>query len=184
MGARAFLPCPHFRGEAMRGLLLGSIALLSTACGGAVLGDPSDPAGGDTAHAGACSSDSWWTRGNAGSSVMRPGGDCIGCHKQMGAPRYDVAGTVYREYDEPDDCDGAMGIVVEVTGADGRVFRVRTNGAGNFTLRDSALRFPATTRVIEGDRVLEMSGEIDHGDCAACHTAEGREGAPGRVVTP
>lgn len=159
------------------------LLLLSTACG---LRRTDEASGLDTAgRDGTCMSDSWWDRGNTGSSRMKPGGDCIGCHVDMGEdPRYTVAGTVSRELDEPDDCDGAMDVTVEVVDANGTVFRDETNSAGNFYLRESSMRFPVRTRVIEGDAVRDMVAPIEHGNCADCHTAAGREGAPGRVLAP
>ena len=134
---------------------------------------------------GSCMSDSWWTRGNSGSSRMKPGGDCIGCHTDMDdGPRYTVAGTVYRELDEPDDCDGAMDVVVEVVDAKGEVWREPTNSAGNFYFKDSGLVFPVTTKVIENGVERVMVAPIETGNCAECHTAEGLDGAPGRVIAP
>jgi hypothetical protein len=159
------------------------VMLMGTACG---MARDEASYGVDTAGVdSACMSDSWWNRGNSGSPLMRPGGDCIGCHQDMGeGPRYTVAGTVYRELDEPDDCDGAMNVVVEIVDAKGDVWTQTVNSAGNFFMKDSAMVFPVTTRVIEGDLERVMVAPIQTGNCASCHTADGTDGAPGRVIAP
>jgi len=138
--------------------------------------------GGDPA---ACVSESWWTGGDDDSPLMHPGMACIACHRDMDeGPLYTVAGTVFTELDEPDDCNGVPEVVVEITDASGRTWSDATNSAGNFFIKDSAIKFPITARVIDGGVVREMYAPMEHGDCSVCHTASGTQGAPGRVIAP
>jgi hypothetical protein len=139
----------------------------------------------DGGATGECVSGSWWTGGNEESPRMHPGMDCIACHEEMHeGPRFTVAGTVFTNVDEPDDCNGVEDIVVEITDADGAVWTDTTNSAGNFSMREDGMVFPVRARVIDGDVVREMSAEIETGACASCHTQDGADGAPGRVMAP
>jgi hypothetical protein len=150
--------------------------------GGGTSGDGGSSGG---SGGGICVSDSWWNGGNDESPRMHPGMDCIGCHRDMDdGPTYTVAGTVFTDYDEPDDCNGRQGVVVEVTDANGDVWRETTNSAGNFFFRDGSVQYPITARVIDGSDVREMVTEVSTGNCATCHTADGEQGAGGRVVAP
>ena len=175
----------------IKSLWLG-LFLLAGACGADDKGDSgaADSGGGAGGDAGGgadgvCESDSWWTGGNQESPRMHPGVDCIACHESSHeGPAYTVAGTVFTDYDEPDDCNGREGVVVEVTDAAGDVWTETTNSAGNFFFRDSALQFPIRARVIDGVDVREMSQEVTTGACGSCHTSDGEESAPGRVIAP
>ncbi len=154
--------------------------------GGADGGDGADGGGdgGDGAD-GTCVSDSYWTGGNSESPRMHPGMDCIACHTSEGeGPRFTVAGTVFTEYDEPDDCNGVEDVVVEVTDATGAVWTESTNSAGNFYFRDNELVFPITAKIIDGDVERKMLGAVGTGACASCHSRSGNNGAPGRVIAP
>ena len=116
---------------------------------------------------------------------MHPGMDCIACHTSEGeGPRFTVAGTVFTEYDEPDDCNGVEDVVVEVTDATGAVWTESTNSAGNFYFRDDEVVFPITAKVIDGDVERAMLGAVGTGACASCHSSSGASGAPGRVIAP
>ena len=57
---------------------------------------------------------------------------------------------------------------------------------GNFWQFGDAvdLVMPITARVIQGDKVLAMATPVDTGDCNTCHTQEGKESAPGRIILP
>ncbi len=144
-------------------------------------GGGADGGGGD----GTCVSDSYWTGGNSESPRMHPGMDCIACHTSEGeGPRFTVAGTVFTEYDEPDDCNGVEDVVVEVTDATGAVWTESTNSAGNFYFRDDEVVFPITAKVIDGDVERAMLGAVGTGACASCHSSSGASGAPGRVIAP
>ena len=45
-------------------------------------------------------------------------------------------------------------------------------------------RLSCRARVIDGVDVREMSQEVTTGACGSCHTSDGEEGAPGRVIAP
>ena len=134
-----------------------------------------------------CPSGVMWTHGNSGSSRMRPGGDCIGCHRQDEGPRYAIAGTVFDQLHIKDDCYGVAGAIVEVTGSNGQTVAMETNSVGNFGAMPqhvAGLQPPYTTRVWFGDQVRDMDTPITDLNCAGCHTVFGAQNAPGRVVVP
>lgn len=115
--------------------------------------------------------------------LMRPGGNCISCHQQEGAPAYTIAGTVMGDYADDADCEGLEGVVVEITGADGKVLTLETNSVGNFLYAGSVAK-PYTARVLADGEELAMLAPQNDGNCANCHTEVGTSGAPGRIVSP
>lgn len=135
-----------------------------------------------------CTSGEVWSQGDEGSPDMTPGRACIACHSDAGddGPRFSVAGTLYPTAHEPDDCNGTGGAQVEITDADGQVLVLEVRSSGNFYLSAGAatLAMPITARVLQGDQVLPMLTPVMTGDCNTCHTQEGKEGAPGRVILP
>lgn len=134
-----------------------------------------------------CVSGRKWVGGNEESTLMRPGGDCIGCHAEEGeGPRYLVAGTVYQDVGEPDDCFGLAGATVEITDAEGSMWSLITNDAGNFWIDqdDGPVAFPFRAKVIHGDLELPMATEQSEGSCASCHTRTGENEAAGRIYIP
>jgi hypothetical protein len=132
-----------------------------------------------------CSSDVYWTRGDRGSALMHPGKACIDCHSSTGdAPLYRIAGTVFPTTHEPDDCYGASGsITVEITDANGTAYSLPVNEAGNFFSR-TRIATPYTAKVLSGGKTRVMVAAQTNGDCNACHTEQGAEKAPGRIVAP
>lgn len=142
-----------------------------------------------------CSSGKMWTQGNQESPLMHPGMACLTCHKQMEPfleMRLPVVGTVYPSGHEPDDCLGVDGtaeaMYVEITTADAKVVKLPVNSSGNF-LYDAfedggALMFPITAKVVKGDKVRAMLTPQSTGDCNSCHTQDGTQAAPGRIVEP
>jgi mono/diheme cytochrome c family protein len=126
-----------------------------------------------------CTSGTTWTRGNRGSSAMKPGAACNDCH------RFSAGGTVYATAHEPDDCNGSSSsaIKVVITGADGKVTTLPVNSAGNFYF-SSTIKMPYKAKVISGTKSRAMSAAQTDGDCNKCHTETGTEKAPGRVMAP
>jgi hypothetical protein len=118
---------------------------------------------------------------------MHPGGTCIDCHtnSREDGPRYAFAGTLYPTAHEPDDCNGYAdpSASVIITGADGSTLQLSVNAAGNFYSRRSVV-MPYTAKVVIGDRTREMTTPQTTGDCNSCHTSDGAENAPGRVMAP
>jgi hypothetical protein len=170
--------------------LIALILLASTGCAssGEHEEDEDDEGALATVDTSVCLSGQQWQGGNEESTLMHPGMSCIGCHAAEGeGPSYAIAGTVYGDYDEPNDCGGVSGVIIEITGGDGTVFELESNAAGNFRLRESqadALVLPYTARVVDGANVRAMAAAQTSGDCASCHTSTGASGAPGRIVAP
>jgi hypothetical protein len=159
-----------------------------------------------------CSTAYSWPEGNEGDEQMNPGMACITCHTQMSAeeetPDLIAAGTVFHKAHEPDKCYGVfyegkpagfedVEIHVEITSTQSGVTeRLRVDEeSGNFHLRRSAApeRFdpPFTVKVLYDGRERAMpvpitADDLVHGamDCNSCHTQDGKNGAPGRVVLP
>ena len=134
-----------------------------------------------------CTSGRMWTLGDRGSPIMHPGGACIDCHSNVGGPSLLVAGTVFPTAHEPTDCDGVgpTGYTVVVTQADGTNLTLSVNSAGNFYQAGFSIAFPITAKVVSptgAERAMttpQMSA-----DCNSCHTVDGANGAPGRIVAP
>jgi hypothetical protein len=108
----------------------------------------------------------------------------------MEAPIFAFAGTVYQTAHEPDDCVGgpvdAGGdrAEVEVISATGLSYVAPVTNGGNFMLETTALAFPITARVRFRGRSRSMTEPQMTGECNSCHTARGKEGAPGRIQLP
>lgn len=163
--------------------------LMLTACTGAAEDtDAAGPldSGTDEPAEKVCVSDSWWTGGDEHSPRMHPGRNCIQCHENDHGPSFVVAGTVFSELNEPNDCNGRSDIEVEIVDAEGEVWSLTTNTAGNFYLSSFSADpvFPITAVVRRGNKENVMVTPQDNGSCGSCHTADGRNGAPGRVVAP
>ena len=172
--------------------LLGSTCLLLCVAGACELEEVDDDGGehgelvaqvpGDE-----CVSGLRWVGGDEESPRMHPGGDCIGCHASRGeGPRYLVAGTVFEQLGEPDDCFGIDGVTVEITDAEGRTWSLATNDAGNFFLPagEGPLALPYRAAVVVDGARTEMATPQSEGSCATCHTAGGAGGAAGRIIVP
>jgi hypothetical protein len=136
----------------------------------------------------ACTSSGSWTGGLSGSDEMTPGRPCIDCHaKTPRTPQYTVAGTVFANAREPDDCNGVdgLGVAIALMSENGVEMapRIALNGVGNFFI---ARALPAQYRVkiIAQGRESVMQGLVNNGDCNLCHTASGASGASGRLVRP
>ena len=156
-------------------------------------GDCTAPGNGPFDGPPVCTSGKTWTGGNSESPLMHPGVACIACHARSGdgvspsdhggAPIFRVAGTVYPTGHEPNDCNGATGVAVEVTDATGAMTTLPVNAAGNF-FSSAALPAPIHVAVVAGGKRRAMSGSPPTGDCNSCHTQAGANLAPGRIVQP
>ncbi|MFO0608504.1 MAG: hypothetical protein U0324_35390 [Polyangiales bacterium] len=144
-----------------------------------------------------CVSGVHWTRGNRGSDFMNPGQACIACHvRDREAPTFSVAGTVFNDYHEEDNCNGfASGTAgtayVEIIDATGRTWRLTANRVGNF-FSENAIPGPFRRTRVYGPTGAynEMSSAPASGDCNRCHTQAGTnyvdpmDPAPGRLTVP
>ena len=145
-----------------------------------------------------CSSGVYWDDGDDGSPLMFPGRDCISCHDaerlddpdDPDIPDLVIGGTLYPTGHEPNDCIGASGGELEVVVAtvDGIEVRLTPNGSGNFLLHraqaPAGFAPPFSIKVVDGDFERVMPGTAPSGSCNECHTADGANGAPGRIVVP
>ncbi|HET9957903.1 MAG TPA: hypothetical protein VFQ61_25570 [Polyangiaceae bacterium] len=150
----------------------------SSTSGGATTKDPfSTPV--------TCTSNVKWTRGE--NDRMRPGEACIACHAQTGdAPKFTIAGTVYPTGHEPNDCNGvtaATATTIVITDANQVEHKISANSAGNFMLSTSVAT-PYTAKVVTSVGERKMFSPQTSGDCNSCHTQDGSNGAPGRVLIP
>ena len=131
-----------------------------------------------------CTSGITWYLGDLGTDLMHPGRACIDCHSSSGrGPTFSAAGTVYPTTHEPDDCDGKSGITVNITDASGQTASTTANSVGNFSFKNS-FQFPIRASVQASGRTRQMLTPQMSGDCNLCHTQNGTQGAPGRVVAP
>jgi len=127
----------------------------------------------------------------ANVAAMRPGEACLSCHS-LGPVQgtYPFMGTIYPTAHEPNDCVGASsvaypGVQVIVTDAQGKTFALTPNASGNFYGPLSGVPvMPYRAKVTYQGRELAMLSPETSGDCNACHTEQGTNGAPGRVVLP
>lgn len=124
-----------------------------------------------------------WSLAQVASSLMLPGQPCVECHATArgGARIITVGGTVFSDLHQADDCRGVEGIEVVITDSLGTTRRLATNASGNFYTR-AELVPPLFAYVTDGTFERHMVDPVEHGDCNACHSAEGAELAPGRIV--
>jgi hypothetical protein len=130
-----------------------------------------------TSSSSECATGVHWAAGDMGHPEMHPGGDCVGCHVEHGAPPLALGGTVYHvaEYQE-EDCYGVEGVTVQITDAKQQVFTLESNRAGNFYLEgDPSIVSKPFSVVIHGwafdgtPTTLPMVTKPETGDCGQCH---------------
>lgn len=141
-----------------------------------------------------CSSDIYWVEGNPGVGDMNPGAPCIACHASKpegkSPPIFRLAGTVYPTGHEPDLCfggalDKTTPVLVEITDASGKVITLPAYSGGNFFLNPgSPIALPYTAKVRHDGKERAMKTPQEVGDCNSCHTQDGANDAPGRIVVP
>jgi hypothetical protein len=124
-----------------------------------------------------------------GSQLMYPGRACISCHASSYGPSMTIAGTVYPTAHESDSCVGSnvAGASIVITDANGKTVTVTPNSAGNFYSRSSTITPPYTVKLTYQGRERDMTGLTTaptNGDCNSCHTVDGANGAPGRIMLP
>ena len=114
---------------------------------------------------------------------MAPGDNCITCHAGTEAPVYAIAGTVMGAYRDDTNCDGVGNTTVEITDANGVVTTIPTTSAGNF-YSHKHVATPYNARVVRNGKIRAMATAQTDTNCANCHTAQGMNNAPGRIVAP
>ncbi len=126
------------------------------------------------------------TETTRGSPDMNPGRACIACHTTNRGPALTIGGTVYPTAHEPDLCNGANGTNgarVIIVGADGQTLTLTPGASGNFNSRTRVMA-PYRARVTYMGRERAMTATQTSGDCNACHTQNGTNSAPGRILLP
>lgn len=137
-----------------------------------------------------CASDMLWEETGKASAEMNPGQPCRGCHLQT-APyvAFYFSGTVFSGYHEKDLCISPppADARVEILDESGEVRLTLTpNAVGNFASSTTGAPswLPYRARVVVGGVAREMRTTQRDGDCNKCHSEQGDEGAPGRIVWP
>ncbi|HEY1956754.1 MAG TPA: hypothetical protein VGH28_14140 [Polyangiaceae bacterium] len=121
---------------------------------------------------------------------MRPGESCIvsGCH--LTTRPFHIMGTVYPTAHEPNDCNGTKvtGVQVILTDSQNKTVTMIPNFVGNFWSQSGVtITPPYTVRVTYQGRERDMTGLVTaptDGNCNNCHTQDGAQGAPGRILLP
>ena len=138
-----------------------------------------------------CSSNAKWPLGAEKDPDMNPGLACRSCHLNVKPERaFFFMGTAFPTLHEEDRCFSIVpvGTRVEIIDRNGRValtmpVRARGNFFSDATTTNIAL--PFTARVITpSGAVSQMMTPQMTGDCNSCHTEQGANGAPGRVLLP
>jgi hypothetical protein len=131
-----------------------------------------------------CTSDRYWTDGARRSALMSPGKPCLTCHTAS-TPQLSLAGTVYPSVHEPDDCNGALGngVSVLIKAVNGQRLALTPNAVGNF-FAQTGISGPYTVEIHYQGRVGIKTQPQTNGDCNACHSEGGTNGAAGRIRLP
>jgi cytochrome c553 len=138
-----------------------------------------------------CTSGLTWSSGKKGTS-MNPGRACITCHDAQTdkGSIVEIGGTVYPTFHEPDLCFGVDGTrtsaQVVITDAIGQTITLPVGPTGNFAklLGGTPVRTPFRAKVVSDGVERAMATPQTSGDCNGCHTANGANGAPGRITLP
>jgi hypothetical protein len=146
-----------------------------------------------------CSSGRHWVEGEDDEEAdldeegpwMNPGRACISCHlSEEEEPLIQIGGTVFPSHHEADLCYGVDGTTsdarVVITDDSGMSFELPLETTGNFSLSVEARRveFPIRAKIVANGRERMMATPQHSGDCNACHTEQGSNGAPGRITLP
>jgi hypothetical protein len=150
-------------------------------CGGATLPDSGDGS--------ACQASD---PQGPGGREHRPGEACASvCHAPAnsgGLRDFAISGTVFSSLHTPDDCvgDDASAPFTELVIQDrtNAVMSFVLSGTGNFSYQGSYVSPPFSVSVWVGGKENAAVTPHANGDCNSCHTEQGANGAPGRIVAP
>jgi hypothetical protein len=149
-----------------------------------------------------CTTNSFWVDTGDGDRGMAPGYACVACHvgqnfqgqNPYGESQPDRAyffmGTVFPDFHTQDGCyetQPSGTTTVNIYDANGALAVTMTAGAtGNFYHRSlsAGVALPYTAQVVRNGQVRAMVTPQMLGDCNQCHTVQGLNGAPGRIVAP
>lgn len=104
--------------------------------------------------------------------LHRPGQPCLACHSPAGhrSPYFSVAGTVYQTQER--NSPPARDVIVELTDAKKRTYKVATNCAGNFYVQQADYRpvYPMHVTMHYAGADAPMITVVNRdGSCATCH---------------
>jgi hypothetical protein len=119
--------------------------------------------------------------------LMEPGNDCMHCHTAKNSPEPDapvwkVAGTLYPAPGAVAE-DGLAGADVIIIDANQKQVTLRTTLAGNFYSAED-FQFPISVEIRKNGKSAKMKDSPPVGTCNACHAAEPKNNAPGRIYLP
>jgi hypothetical protein len=122
-------------------------------------------------------------------ATMDPGMPCVSCHAANSeAPKFSIGGTLYPTAHEPNNCIGTPGgtagtASVVIVDANNQTLTLAVNAAGNF-YSSTAVALPYHAKVVVGTSERVMVAAQTTGDCNSCHTQNGANSAPGRIILP
>lgn len=143
-----------------------------------------------------CNSGKLYTGGDG--RQMDPGMACINCHKTTldgDPPIFTFAGTVFASGHAKDRClptadekTALSQAQVVITGADNSTITLPLKVGvgfynGNFSTTKT-VPLPYTAKVVYMGKERTMVTPQTDGDCNGCHTAAGKNDAPGRIALP
>ena len=118
---------------------------------------------------------------DGGSGTMRPGQDCLSCHKPGGEKPWTLAGTVFPTATSATN-QGLADATIYITNANSAPVTLTSNSVGNF-YTSNALTFPVSVVITQAGNTVIM-GSAPSGACNSCHTEPPLNGAPGRISVP
>jgi hypothetical protein len=118
---------------------------------------------------------------NEDNATMKPGEDCLSCHRPGGEASFTVAGTVFPVATSATN-QGLSGASILITDANNKSLTLTSNSAGNFHT-SSAFTFPVSVAITHAGNTVTM-GSAPNGACNSCHTNPPQGSAPGRVSVP
>lgn len=139
-------------------------------------------------------------QGNQESPEMNPGMACRSCHLGnnfdnqnpggLAEPgkAFFFMGTAYASSREVNGCKSAnvpADAKVEILDSSDVVqLTLPVNAAGNFFSESTTAGFtlPYKARIVANGKTLAMATPQMDGDCNTCHTENGKNGAPGRII--
>ena len=118
---------------------------------------------------------------DGGSGTMRPGQDCLSCHKPGGEKTWTLAGTVFPTATSATN-QGLSDATLQITDANSATVTLTSNSVGNF-YTSNALTFPVAVAITHAGNTVNMNA-APSGACNSCHTEPPLNGAPGRINVP
>jgi hypothetical protein len=118
---------------------------------------------------------------DGGSGTMRPGQDCLSCHKPGGEKTWTLAGTVFPTATSAAN-QGLSDATIHITDATSATMTLTSISVGNF-YTSNALTFPVAVAITHAGNTVNMNA-APSGACNSCHTEPPLNGAPGRINVP